>query len=379
MIDSFSARTMPFQPPARRPPRARPALLRYGAGLLGGLIAIALGDELSTRWQGKLSFVTFYTVLIVASAWYGGLWAGLLCTALSGYAAAYFWLDPPQSFKVGDAGDVTALVMFLGIGAAISLFSEQLHKARRREEEAREQAERAAAAERSARQAREEVLAIVAHDLRGPLGAIDMSAAVLERTAPAGGAGDPTRARTAVIHRTVARMSRLIDDLLDSASLDAGQLSLRLGLADPRELLAESAEQHARAAEARIVTLEIDAPDDLPTICCDRARIVQVLSNLIGNALKFTPEGGLVRATARACDGSVEFRVSDTGCGIPADRLPHIFERYWHAERAAGGGTGLGLYICRGLVEAHGGTLTVRSAEGRGATFSFTLPEGTPP
>jgi signal transduction histidine kinase len=177
----------------------------------------------------------------------------------------------------------------------------------------------------------------------------------------------------------VARMSRLIDDLLDSASLDAGQLSLRLGLADPRELLAESAEQHARAAEARIVTLEIDAPDDLPTICCDRARIVQVLSNLIGNALKFTPEGGLVRASARTRDGSVEFQVSDTGCGIPVDRLPHIFERYWHADRAAGGGTGLGLYICRGLVEAHGGTLTVHSAEGRGATFSFTLPEGAPP
>jgi signal transduction histidine kinase len=362
--------------------RPKYAGFRYPAALLAGALANVLGDALADRWDAKLPFVTFYTVLIVATAWFGGLGPGLVCTSLCALAAAYFWLDPGRSFSIESPSDLVALAMFLAIGLAISLLCEQFHRSLLREAAARAFAERAMEAERTARRAREEVLGVVAHDLRGPLSVFETSASLMELTASPGDAGASARRRAGVLHRTVERMRRLIDDLLDRAALDAGRLAIEMGTVEVRRLLLEASEPYAQAAAVGSVLLEIEPPEDVDLVRCDRGRALQVLSNLIGNALKFTPEGGRVMVRARGVGQEVLFEVTDTGRGIPPAKLPHIFDRYWSDRRSAGGGTGLGLSIAKSLVEAQGGRIDVFSREGRGTRFEFTLPaalEMTPP
>jgi signal transduction histidine kinase len=342
---------------------AQPALVRYGVSLLLGGLSILLGLRFSHHWTLRLPFITIYTTLIMASAWLGGLGPGLACTGSCALSAAYFWLDPPDSFGVDAVGDLIAMTLFIGIGAVISAFSEALHRARRREERARVQ--------------REEILAIVAHDLRNPLNAISMSAALLEKDAPPGADGDPLRKRIAVLRRAAQRMNHLISDLLDWSVIEAGQLSVQRalgGMEEVRSLLSDVHEAHRDIAASKDVQIQLGMPEGDATIVFDRSRLVQMLSNLTSNALKFTPSGGRVTVRAERGDGEVRFCVSDTGPGIPAEDLPHIFERYWHKDRARGGGTGLGLYISQAIARAHGGKLEVQSKVGAGSTFSFALP-----
>ncbi len=149
-------------------------------------------------------------------------------------------------------------------------------------------------------------------------------------------------------------------------------------------LLERAAAMFERAASERSIILRVDAPAGLPTVSADPERVLQVLANLIGNALKFTEPGGSVVLAAEPLDGEVALSVSDTGIGIPPEHVPHVFERYWHARRTARKrGSGLGLAIAKGIVEAHNGRLWVNSTLGKGTTFTFTLakvpPQPTPP
>lgn len=223
-------------------------------------------------------------------------------------------------------------------------------------------------------QARDDVLGIVSHDLRNPLSAIAMCA----NTLLGGSAGELPEA-AADLAQTIRQssdwMNRLIQDLLDVASIEAGRLALERRPVDPVRLAVETTVMLEPLAQERAVALREELPEELPRVDADPERVVQVLSNLVGNALKFTPEGGEVVVRAAAEDGVVRFAVADTGVGIPAEHLPHIFDRFWQARKgAARAGAGLGLAICRGIVEAHGGRLDVESREGKGTTFSFTLP-----
>jgi signal transduction histidine kinase len=337
--------------------------VRYGVSFLLGGLAIFLGSRFSHHWTLKLPFITFYTVLIMMSAALGGLGPGLLCTAECALAADYYWLGPPRSFGMYDTGDVVAIAMFTGIGAVLSALSEALHRLRRREERAREQ--------------REELLAIVAHDLRNPLNVISMSAALLEKDLARIGDGEASRRRIAALRRSAQQMQQLISDLLDWSAIDAGRLSVEMapaGMEEVRSLVGDACDAHRDVAASRDIQIELDAPAGSDKILIDRARLLQVLSNLIGNAIKFTPPGGRIVARVERRDGMVRFCLSDTGAGIPEQDLPHIFERYWHKARAKGGGTGLGLYISKVIVQAHGGTLQVESKVGAGTTFFFSLP-----
>jgi PAS domain S-box-containing protein len=224
-----------------------------------------------------------------------------------------------------------------------------------------------------ATQIRDEVLSIVSHDLRNPLNTILMSAGFLLDTAPA----EERRAsfkQLQIIRRQAHQMNRLIQDLLDVARIEAGRLPIEKEPVKPRMLISEAIESHQPLAAEKGLQLRCHAPDDLPLLEADRERLLQVFGNLIGNALKFTPEDGSITVDAEEREDEVEFRVIDTGQGIPPEELPRLFERFYQARHTRRGGAGLGLAIAKGIVEAHGGCIRVESEVGVGSRFSFTLP-----
>jgi signal transduction histidine kinase len=218
--------------------------------------------------------------------------------------------------------------------------------------------------------AREEVLAIVSHDLRNPLNAITLAASLLRGSE----IPDEDREQLEIISLSANRMSRLIQDLLDVTRLEGGKkLPIEPERLEVEPLLHEAHELFKVQATAGDVILLHDA-ENVPAIRADRHRVMQVLSNLIGNALKFTPVGGTISIRARTKNDDVLFTVSDTGSGIPREHLSDIFNPYWQAKRTERLGAGLGLSITRGIVEAHGGHIYVNSEPNVGTTFTFTLP-----
>jgi signal transduction histidine kinase len=226
---------------------------------------------------------------------------------------------------------------------------------------------------RAATEARQHTLAVVAHDLRNPLTAIRMDAEMLvHMIGPT--LGPFQRESLERIYAITGRMDGLIQDLLEVSRMERGTLALELFPRDPAAMLAEAAHALRPLAAAHRLRLEVDAAAGLPPVHVDSARVVQIVSNLVGNAVKFTPEGGAVTLSAAQAEGEVRFAVTDTGPGIPPEQVPHIFGAFWQAQHADRRGLGLGLSIARGLVEAHGGRIWVESEPGRGASFVFTLP-----
>ncbi len=222
--------------------------------------------------------------------------------------------------------------------------------------------------------AREEVLRIVAHDLRNPLNTVAMTTQLLLDLPST---EEQRVQRLTVIQRAGQRMHRLIEDLLSVSIIEAGRLTI-----DPRPvpvaaLLDDAQEMLRPIAAAKPVELVIDAPDDLPDVHADSTRVLQVISNLVGNAIKFTPKGGRVTISAARDGDKVRFDIADTGPGIAPEQLANIFGRFWQANRGDTRGIGLGLSIAKGIVEAHGEELRVSSTLGSGSVFSFGLKQVT--
>ncbi len=227
-------------------------------------------------------------------------------------------------------------------------------------------------AARRATQARDDVLAIVAHDLRNPLNTIVMAAGSL---GPPHGEPERRSDRPGMfIERAATRMNRLIEDILDVSSIDAGQLSMELGEVAPREIIAEAIESQQPIAAAASLELRQDVSARLPVITANHDRLLQVFENLIGNAIKFTERGGYITLGAAPRAGEVLFWVRDTGCGIAEEELPHVFDRFWQGKRQQGRGGGLGLPIVKGIIDAHQGRVWVQSRPGHGSTCFFTIP-----
>jgi two-component system sensor histidine kinase/response regulator len=224
-----------------------------------------------------------------------------------------------------------------------------------------------------ATRAREDVLAVVAHDLRNPLSTILMSALFLQEPhAPDGLVAVPKKFGER-IHRAASRMEELIKDLLDLAAIEAGRLAVERQPHKALTLVTDAIEMMLPIASTKGVRLSVRLESEDLLLSCDRGRVLQVFSNLIGNAIKFTPAGERITVLGAIEDNVFRFSVEDTGFGIAADQLPHIFDRYWQARTTDRRGVGLGLSIAAGIVAVHGGRIWVESEVGTGSSFHFTL------
>jgi|GEM_PF-3587670 len=263
-------------------------------------------------------------------------------------------------------------VMALGVlGAALALvlawrFTRRLGQLYLRERAAAARALRAADAAR-------DLIASVAHDLRNPLGAIAMHVTQL------GAVDDPgSRKNVRAIDRISRRMERFIGDLLDAASLEAGVSPVVRRECSVVEMVERTAEDFREQAADKHIALRWQV-DDVQAVWADPVRLPQVLANLVGNAIKFTPPRGTVQLRARRWEDTTRFEVRDTGPGIALEDLAHLFDRYWKGRSSGHRGVGLGLYIAKGIVEGHGGRIWVETAMGSGSTFVFTVPGGASP
>lgn len=293
--------------------------------------------------------------------------SGVLAVVIVLVASRAVRLDLPVTLLIGALIGVTGLV----VGRSPTLIRQvvthgigQMHITRRYEE-----AQEAIAA-------REDVLRIVSHDLRNPLSTIAMATSLMleEEIAP-----DIRTRQLQAIKRAGERMNRLVQDLLDVAKLEAGRLALKTQPVNAGMIAAEAEETLGPLAAAKSIQLTTDVAPDLPPVEVDPGRVQQVLSNLVGNAVKFTPAGGRIVIRAANADGTVQISVSDTGPGIPPDRLEQVFGRFWQADRTDRRGLGLGLAIAKAIIDAHGGRIWVESDLGKGTTFHFTLPAAAVP
>jgi signal transduction histidine kinase len=235
-----------------------------------------------------------------------------------------------------------------------------------------------------ATRARDDVLGIVSHDLRNPLHTIQLSSSFVLELIGSTGLSIPGAATGAppvslgnqleIILRASRRANALIEDLLDVTRIDAKRLAVDPLLVDAKSLIEEALLESAPLARDRAIELTHTWQGEPVSVMADRGRIFQVFSNVVGNALKFTPKGGRIDVLGRVVAGEVVVSIADTGAGIPADSLPHLFDRFWQARQSRRAGAGLGLFIAKGIIEAHGGRIWVESTLDKGTTFSFTLP-----
>lgn len=296
------------------------------------------------RFAGRLALIGTFLALAVPVSWITGV------------------IQPPALFRSPVARALLAAnVTFLGFlvwsTARIVL-----------------ETERARVRLQDAIRSRDEVLAVVSHDLRNLISPILMGATWIERVAE----DEKVIQKARLIQRSTTKMEALIQDLLDLAAVESGQLRVKLASCPPGEITREAVETQMSVAQERGITLLADIADDLPAIRCDRERILQVFSNLLGNALKFTPSGGTVAVRTAVAGGKVVFTVWDTGPGLEPAQAGRIFERHVRGDDIQAG-VGLGLFISQRLMEAHGSRITVETAPGKGCAFSFSLPIAASP
>jgi signal transduction histidine kinase len=319
----------------------------------GGMsAAVTLGRLKLDPWLGHShNRHLFFLPTVILAAWLWGFAPGLFGAAILAAALRVFWTDHRESFVHANSD----VLLFLLVSAAICAIVRSLQHARQRADEAT--------------RSREQLLAVVAHDLGNPLYAVRLAE---ERIRATRGDERALDRGLATIERATTRMDHLLRDLVDTTRLSHGELVVTPAPEPVAPLVAEVAQIYAPRAQEAGLDLEVGGPHDAETaVSCDRDRIMQVLGNLLGNAIKFTPAGGRIALYAREHGGAVRFEVEDTGSGIRPEHLPHIFERFRSFDAR---GTGLGLFIARTLVSAHGSELHVRSTFGLGSAFWFELP-----
>ena len=248
-----------------------------------------------------------------------------------------------------------------------ALETEELRRSFTRERGARSEAERA-------NLLKEEFIGVISHDLRDPLSSMNLSLVVLRKLlAPALSGSADTMLRS--MERAITQMRGLITSLLEISALEAGKLTLNRTAISARDLVRDCADVLIPLASDKRIDFHLTLPEQDVTVLADREHLHQVYSNIVGNAIKFTNEGGRIELVLKEAEDAVVFEVKDTGAGISPEELPHIFDRFRRARGAQGRGFGLGLAIAKGIVEAHGGSIHVASTPGKGSIFCFEIPK----
>jgi signal transduction histidine kinase len=326
------------------------AARRYvAAGLI--TVAVVMSRLRLDAWLGHYhNRHLFFLPTVMLIAWLCGFGPGLLSGALFGAALRFFWPEQTGTF-IHVNSDV---ILFMLVSAAVCVIIRSMERARQSAD--------------ASRRSLEQVVAIVAHDLANPLHAVTLAGEHIRKQA---GDAQAVERGLRTISRATTRMERLLRDLSDTTRIAHGELVLTLRAEPVPPILQDVAQVFGPQSAAAGVTLDTTLPRTSSVIECDRDRLMQILGNLLGNALKFTREGGRIDLRATDEDDAVRFEVADTGAGIDPKHLPYIFDRFQSYDAR---GTGLGLFIARSLVRAHGGELSVRSSLGLGSTFSFAIP-----
>jgi two-component system sensor histidine kinase KdpD len=318
-----------------------------------------------------------YLVVVVAVAATRGRRPGVLASVLAFLVANFFFIPPTFTFTIADPQDILALVIFLALATGTSQIMARL---RFEAEAARRYAEEVVRLQEAATQAEvlrrtdalhAALLSAVSHDLRTPLTTIKTAATNLLSTRATWSERDRQEMLETIVAQ-VDHITRLISDLLAMGRIEAGKLHPQKEPAAIAGIVQRVVERLEPQLAAHPVTVVI--PDGLPLVPVDVVEIDEVLSNLLENAVKYTPPGTPIRISARQTVAAIAVQVRDAGAGIPAAHLPHIFDRYYRVHTGPTGGTGLGLAISKGIVEAHGGHIAVESRPGQGTAFTFTLP-----
>jgi signal transduction histidine kinase len=330
-------------------------------GVVIALLQVALALIIFRGWPGAVpltsSSYAVFPVLIWSALRLGpaGTTAAMMLTAV---VAVWGTATGHGPFAHGDrVHSLMALQLFMGVVAITNLLLSAALEERRQ-----------------AVARREELFDVVAHDLRNPLAAILMNSTQLMRTLPPADRGTRRQKYLEFIHSAAERMSHLLAALVQSKSIEAGQFQVAPVVQPIAPVVDKAVEMMEPVAAQKGIKLVRQGELGQRTWALDAERMQQVFSNLIGNAIKFTPDDGVVTVVLDASAKALRVSVSDTGPGVPSHQIAHIFDRYRKGDDKVREGTGLGLYIAKGIVEAHGGKIWVESPAGKGATFTFTLP-----
>ena len=317
--------------------------------------------------QGTNQIPVVTVIAAVMMALCGGAGLGLLYTVLLGAAVDYFFIPPVgELFVTTEARQQYVFVMLTAV--LVGLLVSSLRMAFQRSESATHSAEAAV-------RARDELVGVISHELKNPITALQTGVVVIQRLLPRTPENGQALKLVDRLSPSIQRMSLLVSDLLDITRLEAHVLALHPADSAPFEIAKEVGRSFASVSQSKSLDLRIaEFPPDTRKAFCDPTRTAQILENLLSNAIKFTNPGGTICISARKEGDYIEISVVDTGKGIPKDHLAHVFDRFWQATETAHKGTGLGLAIAKGLAEAQGGTIMVRSEAGQGTSFLFTLP-----
>jgi signal transduction histidine kinase len=302
-----------------------------------------------------------FVTAIMICAWYGGFWPGMTATVLSTLSAAYFFLSPIYSFRVARTNDIVAVMIFLVIGFLISSLSEALHLSRRRVEHMV--------------QVRDQFLSLASHELRTPLTALLVHVELMQRRAEHDQRLNERHRRSlGVIETQSRRLARLVNTLLDVSRLQYGKLELERTVVDVATVVQRVMAEIQPTAPRH--SFKIAVASDPIYVEVDELRFEQVLFNLVQNAIKYSPNGGVVSVSVEQNAGEVHIKVRDEGVGIPAEALPHVFDRFFRVESEQinnAGGFGIGLSVVKDIVSLHGGRVQAESWE-VGSAFTISLP-----